>query len=264
MLPSPALRRCHSSSGISSANRRAATCAEPPAGVSKSPSAAHCSSPPAHNTGPVPPATAAVVGHCRTPYPHDYARQRALNKPPPRGRSSLGPVECFGAISATVLSGTPELPAAAPSPPLHSWGQGRARTVRDTGTRRDGCHRPGILRSDSSPPVPAVPNCTARFTARAPTFGLALRNPVCTGPLDQHPSGIAQMLGSRTLAGQSAEPGRRVPVSTPPATCCTPSGVAVPSVGIQGQTAIHSCAPPTPAIPTADTSRTQLTRLDCG
>ena len=64
------------------------------------PTAAHCSSPPAHNTDPVPPANPAVSGHCRTPYPQlpsipsypgkgHASRHRAANHP-------LGQL-CFGA-----------------------------------------------------------------------------------------------------------------------------------------------------------------------
>ena len=83
------------------------------------------------------PATAAVVGHCRTPV-SQLPRQRA-RQPPPRGRSSLGPV--------VLWCGRPplpahRLPAAAPSPPPIP-GVGRAPGPERP--RRDGCHRPGIL-----------------------------------------------------------------------------------------------------------------------
>ena len=95
------------------------------------PTAAHCSSPPAHNTGPVPPATAAVVGHCRTPYP-----QLPRRTPAATARPIISWASC-----ALVRKAAHRLPAAAPSPPPIP-GVGRAPGPERP--RRDGCHRPGI------------------------------------------------------------------------------------------------------------------------
>ena len=142
------------------------------------PTAAHCSSPPAHNTGPVPPATAAVAGHCRTPYPQ-LPRQRA-HQPPPRGRSSPGPVVLW---CGRPHPGAHRLPAAAPRPPPIP-GAGRAP---DPGRpRRDDCHRPGTPRSDRSPPSPPC-RCTA--ASPPPTSCPASGTPShpLPAPLRDHP-----------------------------------------------------------------------------
>ena len=121
------------------------TSAPPPAPshAPRRPTAAHGSSPPAHNTGPVPPATDAVVGHCRTPYAVSPVTQ-------PKGTpaATARPISPWASLGPVVLwCGRPplpahQLPAAAPSPPPSP---GVDRVPGPGRPRRDGCHRPRTL-----------------------------------------------------------------------------------------------------------------------
>ena len=166
------------------------------------PTAARLTSPPAHNTGPVPPATAAVVGHCRTPYPQ-LPRQSGTASRHRAADHLLGQL-CFGA----------KVPAHRLPPHPVRRPPGRA-PGRKAAPRRLG--RPGILRSDSS----GLPR-RAAVLSRYPHRLLALLEK--PGLIHyQHALRDRPNAPSRTLAGRP-EPGPRGS-GTPPARC-TPSGDA--------------------------------------